>query len=193
MELKEDVISQHGWAEFVCGWPNASLGDIEVESISSLAQWPPGGQRRAIVGPAQGWQPALHLTQIRHYMPINLEERLRTVEEAVAGLRETVAELSEALRERPLVLSTEIVDLGSENYSLCHPIPIVIEESEEEIVASFPETETFASGGTPSEAIGELKRQIVLLYEDLANSDPAEFGKLPAAWWRILQYYISKQ
>lgn len=144
---------------------------------------------------------APRLPEPARYVPINFfEKRLHTLEEAVAELRQSVAELrdvvaelGEALRVRPLVLSTEIIDLNSEDYSLHRPIPIVIEESEEETVASFPETETYGSGSTPSEAIGELKRQIASLYDDLANSDPSEFGKLPAAWWRILQYYVSKQ
>jgi hypothetical protein len=133
------------------------------------------------------------------YVPVN-EGRLRRLDEAVGELRQTIAELrntvgelTEALHARPLVLSTEIVDLSSRDYLVRHPIPIVIEESEEETVASFPETETFGAGGTASEAIGELKKQIIWLYEDLATSDPDEFGKLPAAWWRILQHYVSRQ
>ncbi len=165
-----------------------------IRRLGDPTDWPEGALTRDP-------RAAPRLLESARYVPINLfEKRLHTVEQSLSELRQTVAELrdvvgelGEALRVRPLVLSNEIVDLSSEGYSLRRPIPIVIEESEEETVASFPETETYGSGSTPSEAIGELKRQIASLYDDLANSDPGEFGKLPAAWWRILQYYVSKQ
>lgn len=138
-------------------------------------------------------RPGRRPTESPRYVPINLEKRLRTLEETMAALGEALIELKEALRDRPIAYSSQIVDLGSEEISLRHPIPIVVEECDEQTVASFPETETFGSGGTPSEAIAELKRQIIFLLHDLATSDHREFGKLPAAWCRILQYYISDQ
>jgi len=129
------------------------------------------------------WQAVVAMMELRPRTPINLVDRLQRLEASVT-------KLSEALLSRPVVLNTSIVDLGSEKHRVLQPIPIVIEEYSGSAVAVFPETETFGSGVTQSEAIGELKRQIVLLYDDLKEADPEDLGKLPAAWWRVLRHYM---
>jgi len=57
-----------------------------------------------------------------------------------------------------------------EKCKVLQPIPIVIEELEEEVVASFPEIETYATGVNEAEAINNLKKSITELYRDLMNA-----------------------
>jgi hypothetical protein len=137
-----------------------------------------------------GWQTSIELVDLGRLVQMNLENRLRIVQAEIAELRKSVELLGMALSERPVTSSSWIIDLDSEDYSLRYPIPIVMEDWQDEVVASFVETELFGSGTTPSEALTELKRRIVALYEELAGADPETFGRLPRTWWRVLQYYM---
>ncbi|TKJ29696.1 MAG: hypothetical protein CEE40_07605 [Chloroflexi bacterium B3_Chlor] len=137
-----------------------------------------------LTAPEESWS-TVRARVLPRYVPINLEERLHRLEESVVVL-------SEALLTRPVVSSTMIVDLNSKQYSLRHPIPIVVEEWTKEAIATLPETETYGSGLTPAEAINDLKEQIILLYEDLETTDPEALGRLPRAWRRILRHYVAK-
>ena len=58
------------------------------------------------------------------------------------------------------------------------------------MIASFPETETFAVGSTESEAIMNLKSAIIELFSDLAGTPKNKLGKLPLSWFRILNKVI---
>lgn len=156
-----------------------------IERYREAARQAKERQRWPIIGPTPEPRAAVPAGELRRYVPVNHEQRLRALETAVA-------QLAEALQDRPVTSSTSIVDLNSEEYSVRHPIPIVIEDWHEEVVATLVETEAFGAGATPSEALSELKRRIIALYEDLSSSDPEEFGKLPAAWWRVLQHYVIK-
>lgn len=95
--------------------------------------------------------------------------------------------------ERPVKSNTQIRDLGDENYNLAEPILITIEEylDEDVVIASWPEIEAFAEGATETEAIGNLKLEILDLYEELIGSDPSELGAKPTAWLRILSQLIT--
>jgi hypothetical protein len=123
--------------------------------------------------------------RVPQYVPINLEERLQRVEDAVARV-------SDALSTRPIVSSTQIMDLNSDEYTVRYPIPVIIAERIEEITATFPEIETQGRGSTPAQAINDLKEQIVLLYEDLEAKEPEGVDDLSRGWWRVLGHYVAK-
>ena len=190
MEKNVEILTQGGQAQVGHALGKVPSGDpwedLERHFSESRLQGP---QWRLLDFPPH-WQPALEVTRRTQYVPVNLEERLDMVQRTVSQLANAVADLREALRDRPVMSNTSIIDLNSEQYSLRYSIPIVMEEWDDEVVATLVETETFGSGATPSEALSELKRRIVALYEDLASSDPGEFGMLPAAWWRILRHYV---
>lgn len=98
------------------------------------------------------------------------------------------------VRQRPLKWTTQIYDLGEEGYTLTTPIPIIVEEyaSNEPIMARFPEAELFGEGATESEAIDNLKSEILDLFDELSEMDPQEMGKLPHSWRRILGQLIAR-
>ncbi|MCL4552883.1 MAG: hypothetical protein M1305_04940 [Candidatus Marsarchaeota archaeon] len=105
----------------------------------------------------------------------------------ISTLRQQVEEVSTELRNRPVVKTATLLDLGVTELSLLMPIQIVIEEYQEEVTASWPEVEAFGSGDSVSEAILALKRDIVALYDDLHATSDGDLGTLPVIWKRILE------
>jgi hypothetical protein len=87
--------------------------------------------------------------------------------------------------------STTIVDLGDDRVLLRTPLVVVVEEGEDEAVASWPEIEAFGSGCTTAEALNELKDEIVSVYHDLVAAPDAELGRLPLRWKRALSIAVA--
>lgn len=117
----------------------------------------------------------------------NILERLETLANQTGQLRSDV-------QDRPLKYTTQLRDLGDDEYRLAEPILITIEEylGEDAVVASFPEIEVFGEGVTESEAIMNLKWAILDLYEELTESPIAELGRLPKNWLSVMQKLIQK-
>jgi hypothetical protein len=145
--------------------------------IADLGEWP-------LITQEESW-PTVRARRFPRYVPINLEQRLQRLEESVAML-------SEALLTRPVVSSTQIVDLNSDEYSVRHPIPAVIAVRKGGVTATFPEVETQGEGSSTAEAISDLKQQIILRYQDLKARDPETLEGPPRGWWRVLQHYVAE-
>lgn len=118
-----------------------------------------------------------------------LDSTIKSLRKELASCRNQINSLCADLKATPSIKQTELFDI-SERFELIHPIPIVLEESEDEVVASFPEVELFAVGSTESEAILNLKSSIIELFSDLAGTPKNELGKLPLSWLRILNKVI---
>lgn len=89
--------------------------------------------------------------------------------------------------------STSIFELGDDAIILKHPLIVTIEDyGDDEFTASWPEVEAFASGATESEAINDLKDEIVALFRELSTMPDNELGKLPKRWKRALNSAISQ-
>ncbi len=88
-------------------------------------------------------------------------------------------------RSRIIPLNT----LKHPNYGLNHPVHITLEYDEDTIIASFHDIDAFAYADTESEALDQLREQIVMLYEDLAAESEA-LGPLPRKWLACLQEMI---
>ncbi len=89
------------------------------------------------------------------------------------------------LRERPIIKQTELFEID-EVLEVIKPIPIVIEEYNGEVVATFPEIEAFGVGSGEAEAIRNLKEEIRKIFLELENISEDELGKLPLSWKRVL-------
>ena len=123
----------------------------------------------------------------------------RTILETLAELRTRVSdlqrkldELTEAMADAGRVYNTTIYDLADTKYELSTPLQIVLEEDEEETVARIPELNLYASADTDSEAIKELKQEIIQLYDDL-HSSHRKLGPLPESWLQTLRKLIVKK
>jgi len=134
-----------------------------------------------------GWTPFIesHATISRPSLEIEFEEKIDL-------LLETMNELLNSLREKPISNNTFLRDLNSNKYTLKEKIEIIIEEYPNETIAKWPELEVFGQGASLSEAILDLKREIADIYEDLSNTGEKELGKIPRMWLRILKKLIMK-
>jgi len=116
-------------------------------------------------------------------------ESLAELKEKVSNLQRQVEELVEAVKDAGRTYSATIYELGNSQYQLTAPVQVVMEENEEEIVARIPELNLYASADTDSEAIHELKQELIDLYEDLQSSD-RKLGPLPKSWLETLRRLI---
>jgi len=118
-------------------------------------------------------------------------ETVAKLREEISELRGKVDELTELERNTAKIYNATIHELGDIQYELTMPIQVVIEEDEEETVARIPELNLYASADTDSEAINELKQEVIDLYKELESSD-RRLGLLPRSWLQTLRKLIVK-
>ncbi len=119
----------------------------------------------------------------------NLEAVIKALKKELSACRGQIYGLRSDLKSIPSIKQTQLIDIGEE-FELTQPISIVLEESEDEVIASFPEVELFSTGNTESEAILNLKSKLIELFIDLTGTPQNELGKLPLVWLRILNKVI---
>lgn len=120
-----------------------------------------------------------------------LKYELDNVKLDVLTCKKIMNNIYEELCDKPILKETWLYEID-ETMEVLQPIPIVIEELEEEVVASFPEIETYATGVNEAEAINNLKKSIAELYRDLMNDVDNELGKMPKIWKRVLGKLIKE-
>ncbi len=119
-------------------------------------------------------------------------ESLADLKGKVSDLQRQIGELTEAIQETVKTYNATIYELGNNEYDLTMPLQIVLDEGQEETVARIPELNLYASADTDSEAINELKQEVINLYEDLESSD-RKLGPLPQSWLQTLRKLIVKK
>lgn len=119
-------------------------------------------------------------------------ETVAKLREEVSELRQSVDELTEIVRDTAKIYSATIHELGDSRFELAMPLQIVLEEDQEETVARIPELNLYASADTDSEAVNELKQEVIRLYEELETSDK-KLGPLPESWLQTLRKLIVKK
>lgn len=112
--------------------------------------------------------------------------------EKVSHLEKQLAEINEVLQDVVKTYNATIYELGTSEYELTMPIQIVLEEYQDETVARIPELNLYASADTDTEAITELKHEVIKLYEHLVSSDRI-LGPLPKSWLETLRKLIVKK
>ena len=105
--------------------------------------------------------------------------------------KEKIENLQRMMEERPVVKETSIFDVG-DNLQVVQAIPVVIEETRDEIIASFPEVEVYGVGSSEAEALSNLKAEIRDLYFELTELRQDELGRLPLGWRRVLERLIQR-
>lgn len=114
-----------------------------------------------------------------------LTERVETLANLVGGLRVTV-------QEQPQKYNVEIRDLDDLSYGLTEALLVLVEEypADDLVIASVPELEVFGEGVSLSHALTDLKRSILDLYDDLADSEADELDVIPLNWLDTLKRVI---
>lgn len=113
---------------------------------------------------------------------IKLQTTLLKVEEQQTHLTHEIDDLT-------TIYNATIYDLNTPKYKLSTSVQVVIVEQSDETVAKLPELNLYAVGDSPTEAIYELKQEIIDLYEDLTQTDN-KLGPLPESWLRTLRTLI---
>ena len=121
----------------------------------------------------------------------NLQLTIQLLQETQTLLAEVKA-LREEFANRPLVSSVLLNDLSNEKLSLINPVSVVLEETDEECLARWPEVNAFGIGTTLSEAIHNLKENISDLYLDLSARDRGGLGEIALDTLSVLNAYITE-
>jgi hypothetical protein len=106
------------------------------------------------------------------------------------GISAILNELNE-LKEKPITKQTELFEID-EALEVIRPIPVVIEEYDDEVIATFPEIEAFGAGLCEAEAIINLKNEIRKIFLELEGVSDDKLGKLPLSWKRVLLKVVKK-
>lgn len=153
------------------------LPDIESMLVDSWS-------KMAFANILRGAKYVGELTELRTKVD-DLSSSFDSLEREVLSCKECINELYSEFTERPIVKETRLFDID-EDLEVLEPIPIVIEESDDEVIASFPEVEVFAVGSGEAEAINNLKGEVSRLYYELIDTPDEQLGKVPQSWKRVL-------
>lgn len=114
---------------------------------------------------------------------------LMDIQKALSTLENRQLQIAEELETTSKIYNATIYDLNNDKYILSTPIQVVLIEESDETIARIPELNLYAVEDSGSEAIFELKSEIVSLYEDLINSEN-KLGPLPKSWLNTLNKLI---
>lgn len=130
------------------------------------------------------------LTNISNQLD-ELSADIYSIKDELDDCKRSISELHEKLETRPIVKQTNITEIG-DGFKVKIPIPVTIEEYDDEVTVSVPEIDLYASGVTEGEAISRLKKEIAELYNELLKTPKDELGYLPLAWLRVMEATIEK-
>ena len=108
-------------------------------------------------------------------------------------LRQAVEDMRENARLRPHKWTMQVFDLADPGYRLRTPLLALVEEYEDDKIAvSLPGFSLYADGSSVLEALGQLKIEVLDLYDELSETDPEVLGPLPASWLVALDGLIER-
>ncbi len=121
----------------------------------------------------------------------DLTSKVESVTWELKQCKEGINTILDEMREKPITKQTELFEID-ETLEVIKPIPVIIEEYGDEVVAAFPEIEVFGVGSGEAEAIRNLKDEIRKIFFELENIGDDELGKLPLNWKRVLLKVVKK-
>lgn len=95
------------------------------------------------------------------------------------------------LREKPITKQTDLLEID-ESLEVIRPIPVVIKEYSNEVIAAFSEIGAYGAGLCEAEAIMNLKKEIWKVFFELEEIGDSKLGKLPLSWKRVLMKVVRK-
>jgi len=121
----------------------------------------------------------------------DLISEVASVKSELKQCKEGINTILDELREKPITKQTELFEID-ETLEVIRPIPVVIKEYSDEVIATFPEIEAFGAGLCEAEAIIDLKNEIRKIFFELERVGDNELGKLPLIWKRVLLKVVKK-
>jgi len=86
----------------------------------------------------------------------------------------------------------KMYDLASDIYNLKCPIDVLLKVFNDEILASIPDLEIYGEGFNETEALNNLKDELIDLFDYLNSVSSSSLGKLPKRWKKIINSFIEK-
>jgi hypothetical protein len=121
----------------------------------------------------------------------DLSSQVESVVSELEQCKEGISTILNELKGRPITKQTELFEID-ETLELIRPIPVVIEEYDDEVIATFPEIEAVGAGLCESEAIINLKKEIRKIFFELEGVSDNKLGRLPLGWKRVLLKVVKK-
>lgn len=90
-------------------------------------------------------------------------------------------------------LVAHITTLAPEPFDVIKEIPVVIQPSDDEFLATFFDANVNASGCTETDAVSNLKDVLVGLFEYLDAQPPSRLGKAPTRQIAVLRQFVRKR
>jgi len=138
----------------------------------------------------KGLEFADELSEVKRQVD-DLNSQVESVKSELQQCKEGISTILNELREKPIIKQTELFEMD-ETLEVIRPIPVVIEEYDDEVIATFPEIEAFGVGLCEAEAIIDLKSEIRKIFFELEELGDKELGKLPLSWKRVLSKVVKK-
>jgi len=88
--------------------------------------------------------------------------------------------------------STYLYDLSSDKYSLKEIVDVIVNEEDDCFRAENDELGVWSTGNSVKEALSNLKKEIIVLYEELEKVGERGLGPKPLMWWGLLKNLIVK-
>jgi len=107
-------------------------------------------------------------------------------------IRDAVESLVSRLAEQPKSYTVQINSLNSKILIVGKPISILVEETEDEVIASWPEIGSFGRGSSVFEALVGLKADIERDFLSVVSRDNRELGEIAKYNKLTMSSYITK-
>ena len=108
----------------------------------------------------------------------------------LSELEQKVEFLFELINNRPITYNTYLIDLNDQRLQLRCPLAVVIESSPDEVIATIPEFNLYASGPSDAVALASLKVEIASTYVRLDKLGLEQLGPLPSGWLAAMNKVI---
>ena len=117
-------------------------------------------------------------SQLLPYPMISVNIISSHLDQRLTALEEKVDSLCELINSRPITYNTHLIDLNDPRLQLRCPLAVVIESYTDEVIATIPEFNLYASGSSDAVALAKLKLEVVSSYVRLIELGSEQLGPL---------------
>lgn len=129
-------------------------------------------------------------SQLLPYPMISVNIISSHLDQRLTALEEKVNSLFELINSRPITYNTYLLDLNDSRIQLRCPLAVVIESYTDEVIATIPEFNLYASGPSDAVALANLQLEVVSTYTRLYKLGSEQLGPLPRGWLTAMNKVI---
>src|SRR5258708_37245256 len=110
----------------------------------------------------------------------------------IQKLERDVEELKKQITQRQFV-AVSVASLDPEPFELIKAMPVVVQPSEDEYIATFFDANINASGCTETDAVASLKELMLAVFDRLSAMESEKLGPGPRRQLAVLRGFIRRQ